>query len=58
MTVTCSVVGDPREMHPIVRDEVYRIGYEAILNAARHSKASRLSVELEYAPPPGFAGHR
>jgi len=49
MTVTGSVVGDPREMHPIVRDEVYRIGYEAILNAGMHSKASRLTVELEYA---------
>lgn len=49
MAATCSVVGEPREMHPIVRDEVYRIGYEAILNACLHSQASRLSVELEYA---------
>ncbi len=49
MAATCSVVGDPREMHPIVRDEVYRIGYEAILNACLHSRASRLSVALEYA---------
>jgi signal transduction histidine kinase/ligand-binding sensor domain-containing protein len=49
MAATCSVSGDPTEMHPIVRDEVYRIGYEAILNACLHSRASRLSVELEYA---------
>jgi signal transduction histidine kinase len=49
MVATCSVVGEPREMHPIVRDEVYRIGYEAILNACLHSKASRLTVELAYA---------
>ena len=48
MAATCAVGGEPREMHPIVRDEVYRIGYEAILNACLHSKASRLSVELEY----------
>jgi signal transduction histidine kinase/ligand-binding sensor domain-containing protein len=48
MEVSFSVAGDPREMHPIVRDEVYRIGYEAILNACAHSRASRLKVELRY----------
>src|SRR6266849_2770398 len=49
MTVTFSVIGDAREMHPIVRDEVYRIGYEAIRNACTHSGASQLEVELRYA---------
>jgi signal transduction histidine kinase len=49
MAVTFSVVGDAREMHPIVRDEIYRIGYEAIRNAFAHSSASRLDVELSYA---------
>jgi hypothetical protein len=49
MTVTFSVVGDARELHPIVRDEVYRIGYEAIRNAYVHSAAGRLEVELRYA---------
>jgi signal transduction histidine kinase/ligand-binding sensor domain-containing protein len=49
MAVSFSVAGEAREMHPIVRDEVYRIGFEAIRNAAMHSKASRLEVELEYA---------
>jgi signal transduction histidine kinase/ligand-binding sensor domain-containing protein len=48
MAVAFSVVGDAREMHPIVRDEVYRIGYEAIHNACMHSSASRLEVELRY----------
>lgn len=47
--VDLSVVGDPVEMHPIVRDEVYRIGYEAIRNAYMHSRASQLRVELTYA---------
>jgi signal transduction histidine kinase len=47
--VSFSVVGDAKEMHPIVRDEVYRIGYEAIRNACTHSGASRLEVELGYA---------
>jgi ligand-binding sensor domain-containing protein len=49
MAVTFSVVGDAREMHPIVRDEIYRIGYEAIRNACTHSGASQLEVELRYA---------
>jgi signal transduction histidine kinase len=49
MAVTFSVVGDAREMHPIVRDEICRIGYEAIRNACMHSRASRLEVELRYA---------
>ncbi len=48
MAVTFSVVGVAREMHPIVRDEIYRIGYEAIRNACTHSGASRLEVELRY----------
>jgi ligand-binding sensor domain-containing protein len=49
MAVTFSVVGDAKEMHPIVRDEIYRIGYEAIRNACVHSGASQLEVELRYA---------
>jgi signal transduction histidine kinase len=49
MAVTFSVVGDARDLHPIVRDEVYRIGYEAIRNACMRSGASRLEVELRYA---------
>jgi signal transduction histidine kinase len=48
MAVIFSVVGDAVEMHPIVRDEIYRIGYEAIHNACMHSGASRLEVELRY----------
>jgi len=43
------VNGDSREMHPVVRDEVYRIGYEAIRNACAHSGADKLEVELVYA---------
>src|SRR5262249_18823962 len=38
-----------REMHPVVRDEVYRIGYEAIRNACSHSGGDHLEVTLEYA---------
>jgi signal transduction histidine kinase len=49
MAVTFSVIGDAREMHPMVRDEIYRIGYEAIRNACTHSGARQLEVELRYA---------
>jgi signal transduction histidine kinase/ligand-binding sensor domain-containing protein len=49
MEALFSVVGDIREMHPLVRDEVYRIAYEAIRNACVHSQASRLEVTLTYA---------
>ena len=43
------VEGQVRPLHPIIRDEVYRIGREALANAFRHSQASRVEVELEYA---------
>jgi len=49
MAVTFSVVCDAREIHPIVRDEIYRIGYDAIHNACTHSGASQLEVEIMYA---------
>ena len=44
-----TLAGDVSEMHPIVRDEVYRIGYEAIRNACVHSQATNLRVDLAYA---------
>jgi signal transduction histidine kinase len=44
-----SVKGIFREMHPIVRNEIYRIGYEAIRNACAHSGGERMEVTLEYA---------
>jgi len=43
-----SVIGDAKELRPVVRDELYRVGYEAIRNACTHSKGSRLKVELKY----------
>ena len=47
--VTFATVGTAVEMHPIVRDEIYRIGYEAIHNACQHSGANTLNVRLSYA---------
>ena len=42
------VDGLTRPLHPVVRDEVYRIGREAILNAFRHASANSIEVSLEY----------
>lgn len=43
------VEGAPRILHPLVRDEVYRIGGEALINAVRHSKAEKIEMEIDYA---------
>jgi len=42
------VEGSLRTLHPFIRDEVYRIGREALVNAFRHSDANQIEVELEY----------
>jgi signal transduction histidine kinase len=44
------VLGSARKLHPLIRDEVYHIGRELLVNAFRHSRASRIEVKLEYAP--------
>lgn len=48
MELKLSVNGTSREMHPIARDEVYRIAHEAIANACTHSSGKRLNVDLAY----------
>jgi signal transduction histidine kinase len=35
-------------LHPLIRDEVYRIGREALVNAFRHSPARNIEVEVRY----------
>ena len=42
------VEGESRDLHPILRDEVYRIASEATCNAFRHSGATRIEVEICY----------
>jgi signal transduction histidine kinase/streptogramin lyase len=37
-----------RPLRPLIRDEVYRIGREALANAFLHAKAKSIEVELEY----------
>jgi signal transduction histidine kinase len=48
MKFVLSVEGTARDLHPIVRDEIYRIGCEAIRNAVRHSGATELQAALAY----------
>ena len=48
MEVTFALVGEVQEMQLVVRNEIYRIGYEAIRNAYMHSKATNLRVQLEF----------
>lgn len=43
------VDGKPRPLNAALRDEAYRIGREAVVNAFRHSGARLIEVELEYA---------
>jgi len=40
--------GAVRKLHPIVRDEVAKIGNEAIANAIKHSKAENIEVSVVY----------
>jgi signal transduction histidine kinase/ligand-binding sensor domain-containing protein len=44
------VQGKSRDLPPLVRDEVYRIGCEALRNAFRHAQAKRIEVEFHYDP--------
>jgi signal transduction histidine kinase len=41
-------VSDPRPIRPVIRDEVYRIGREALSNAFHHAQARFVEVEIEY----------
>jgi signal transduction histidine kinase/ligand-binding sensor domain-containing protein len=42
------VEGTVRTLDPMVREELYRIGYEATVNAVQHAQADRIEVELDY----------
>ena len=44
-----AVEGKARDLHPIVRDEIYKIAAEALRNSFRHAKARRVEVEIRYA---------
>ncbi len=43
-----AVEGEARNLHPILRDEIYKIAGEALRNAFRHSQARQIEVEIRY----------
>jgi signal transduction histidine kinase len=45
---TLQVEGAKRELHPILRDDVYRVAGEALRNAFRHADAHQIEVEVRY----------
>jgi signal transduction histidine kinase len=40
--------GKQRELNPMLRDEIYRIGREALRNAFRHARAQKIEAEITY----------
>jgi signal transduction histidine kinase len=42
------IEGEPRALHPVVRDEAYWIGREALVNAFHHAEARRVEVEIAF----------
>jgi len=42
------VEGEVRNLHPILRDEIYKIAAEALRNGVRHSQAREIEVEIRY----------
>lgn len=47
-TLRVAVEGVPRDLHPILRDEIYRIAAEALRNAFRHAQARQIEVDIRY----------
>ena len=43
-----AVEGEPRNLHPILRDEVFRVAAEALRNAFRHAHAGQVEIEIRY----------
>jgi signal transduction histidine kinase len=43
-----AVEGASRNLHPIVRDEIYKIAAESLRNAFRHAQARQIEVEIRY----------
>ena len=44
------VTGRPKALKPTIQEQIYLIGREALLNALRHSEATRIEAEIEYLP--------
>ena len=47
-TFRLTVEGESRDLHPLLRDEIYRIAAESLRNAFRHAEARHIEVEIHY----------
>jgi DNA-binding CsgD family transcriptional regulator len=47
-TLRVSMEGTPRELHPILRDDTYRIAREALSKAFLHAQASKIEAGITY----------
>ena len=47
-TFRVTVQGESRDLHPIVRDEIYKIAAEALRNTVSHAEAKHVEVEVQY----------
>lgn len=48
VSAALTIVGDPREISPMVHDEILSIVKQAIQNSCMHSKVTQLHLELRY----------
>ena len=46
--IDVAIQGTPQALRPIIRDDIYRIGSEALRNAFRHARARRIEMEIRY----------
>jgi len=44
------VEGISRELHPLIQEEIYSIGREAITNSFRHANSLHIEVDIAYEP--------
>jgi len=42
------VQGTPRALNPAIQEQLFKIGREAVMNALRHSEATKIEVEVQY----------
>jgi signal transduction histidine kinase len=47
-TFRVSIEGTPRDLDPILRDDIYRIAREALRNAFSHAQATKIEAEIMY----------
>jgi signal transduction histidine kinase len=47
-TFRVAIEGTPRDLDPILRDDIYRIAREALRNAFSHAQASKIEAEITY----------